>query len=79
MNNTIPKTFNEACLMGWVIYDVCYTKGYLSRKTCNAEQPILKAEGSRRNEYYFESPCFNSTRFHYRNYMKPRYQCSILD
>lgn len=67
-----PKTFKEAKEMGWVVYDVMTCAGYLSRRIDIDNQPIiLSKKGARSGEYYFKTPNYQETGYHYRNYIAP--------
>ena len=65
-------TVKEAREQGYIEYDTAYTKGYLSHKTDIEEQELKVASGNRKGLYFYEKPCFHSSRYHYRVYMKQR-------
>lgn len=65
-------TVEQARKEGYIEYDTSYTKGYLSHKTDIENQQMKVAGGNRKGEFYYEKPCYHSSRYHYRVYMKQR-------
>lgn len=50
-----------------------YTRGYVSRKNYNPDNAhVYTAGGSRAGQLYILAPCYDSTRFCFRQYLKER-------
>ena len=68
---TVPETLGAALESGnYILWDIKYAPGYISRKTDPETQKIKVAAGTRRGWIYVDIPCYDSTRFHYRQYLK---------
>lgn len=63
-------TFAEALESGYKPADMQYTKGYVSRRSDLAKQPVHVAGGSRKGELYILIPSFKSTRYCLRWYLR---------
>ena len=64
-----PRTLNYALAMGYRTADQKYQRGYISRKTVMADQPVKVASGIRKGQLYVEAPCWNSTQYIRRIYL----------
>ena len=63
-------TLKEAIANGYKIGDRKMQRGYVSRKIPNCTDiPVFVAGGRRKNEFYYLAPCWNSTRYCYRQYL----------
>ena len=62
----------EAREKGYIEFDTSYARGYISRKTEIEEQELKIAGGNRKGELYYEKSCLNSSKYHFRVYMKAR-------
>ncbi len=65
-----PETYGEAIANGYITADHQYSRGYISRKTDINNQPIKIAGGKRKGDIYIDIPSYDSTRYHYRTYLK---------
>lgn len=70
MENLMPRTYAEARKLGYKDADKQYQRGYISRKTNLFEQPVLIAGGKRKGQLYILVPCFRTTRYCMRMYLK---------
>lgn len=66
----VPRTYGEAIASGYITADRKYSRGYISRKTDINNQPIKIAAGKRKGDIYINIPSYDSTRYHYRLYLK---------
>jgi len=65
------KTLRDYQSMGYVLSDdITYQSGYVSRKADMSKQIVYEAKGSRKGQFYVLAPCFKSTRYCYRQYLK---------
>lgn len=62
-------TYKEALNAGYKNGDIKRTRGYISRKTDIYNQPVNIAQGRRAGELYVEVPAYDSTRYHFRQYL----------
>lgn len=62
-------TYIEALNNGYKTLDMKLFRGYISRKINKDNQPVKKAGGNRKGQYYIEIPNWNSTRYSYRLYL----------
>ena len=68
----IPKTWGEAKKLGWQVTDVASAFGYISRKIDVEEQPLKQSlKGPHKGQWYYDSPSFNSNKYHDRVYVAP--------
>lgn len=64
-------TFAEARKQGYICGDTTYTQGYISRRAFDIDKArIHVAGGSRKGQLFVLIPCYNSTRFCLRQYLK---------
>lgn len=63
-------TYKEAREAGYIDGDMKYTAGYISRKTNIDNQPVKVAGGSRKGQLYILVPCWHSTTYCFRLYLK---------
>lgn len=63
-------TYEEAIKKGYTDADTKYQRGYISRKVNTMEQPVQEARGSRKGELYVLLPCFTSTQYCIRQYLR---------
>ena len=63
-------TLHEALLNGYKVREYKYQRGYVSRKINLANQPVLTGKGYRKNQLYVLIPCFTSTQYCFRAYLK---------
>lgn len=62
----------EALADGWVFSDdVTYQKGYVSRKGFDRySAEVHEGKGFRKGQLYFLSPCYHTTQYCFRTYLK---------
>lgn len=70
---TVKEYMEKYCYTDYIITDTKYERGYLSRKTIN--QSILEKElhfagGKRKGCAYVYEPCFHSSNYIFRYYLK---------
>lgn len=65
-----PKTLKEALDQGYIIVDRKYQRGYISRKINEMDQTIKVAGGRRAGDLYIKLPCYKSTQYFFRAYLK---------
>lgn len=60
-----------ALRMGYVDGATAYSRGYRPRNDCISTLPVKRAgkRGPRAGQLYVELPCYNSTRYHIRQYL----------
>ena len=64
-------TVKELKEKGYVNTDIKYQRGYVSRKNYNPDiQTVYTAGGKRKGDKYYLVPCYNSTQYCYRQYIK---------
>lgn len=67
-------TYGEAVAEGYHDTDITYTRGYLERKTPLDEREVKTVKrsggGRRKGDLYVEIPCYHSSKYHYRVYLK---------
>ena len=63
-------TYREAIENGYTDADTKYQRGYVSRKANTKEQPVQEAGGSRKGQLYVLLPCFTSTQYCIRQYLR---------
>lgn len=64
------KTYKDYLEAGWTDGALKYQRGYVSRKTNLDEQEVLTAGGRRKGQKYILCPCWESTTYCYRQYLK---------
>ncbi len=65
-----PATHGDALDMGYTVYDITWCRGYVSRTTDMARQPVRIAGGSRKGELYVYAPSQQSTAYCLRWYIR---------
>ena len=63
-------TYQDAINQGYTIYDKSYQSGYVSRKADLLKAVVHTAKGNRKGEQYILAPCWRSTRYCYRLYIR---------
>lgn len=63
-------TFKQALEIGYYVYDIKKTYGYISRLTITDKQLVKTGKGSRRGELFVEIPNYTGTTFYYRYYIR---------
>lgn len=71
MENSI-KTLNEALDAGYVRGEMKYQRGYISRRADIGEAPVHVAGGRRKGELYILLPCYHSTTYCMRQYLRKK-------
>jgi len=64
------KTLNDALAAGYKRGDMKYQRGYVSRKSDIGKSPVHVAGGRRAGELYFLLPCYDSTIYCMRQYLR---------
>lgn len=62
--------YKQAQDQGYYIYRTAWQKKYISRKININDQPVLIAGGNCKGELYIEGPCWISTQYSFRHYLK---------
>lgn len=63
-------TYLEAIKSGYCEGDTKYQRGYISRKTDINNQIVRVAGGSRHGDLYVIAPCYHSTQYVVRVYLR---------
>lgn len=63
-------TYAETKKNGYVDADCKYFRGYISRKVNEDDQLVKVAGGRRKGQLYVELPCWHSTNYAVRQYLK---------
>lgn len=63
-------TLSDALKNGYTLADCTFQRGYISRKADASLQPVHVAGGSRKGQLYVLLPCWQSTTYCYRQYLK---------
>lgn len=63
-------TLKEAISDGYTLADQAYFRGYVSRKVEADNQPVKVAGGRRKGDLYVELPCFHSSTYSIRQYLR---------
>ena len=67
------RTLGDALLSGrWEYAERTRERGYISRKVHEMSQPLRIAHGAREGQVYVLLPCMDSTRYCWRQYLRPR-------
>lgn len=63
-------TLRQALDKGYTMGDTAYFRGYVSRKINPDCQPVKTAGGRRAGELYVELPCWQSSQYAIRQYLR---------
>ena len=63
-------TYGEALNNGYRDSDIQFERGYVSRKCNVLDQSVKTAGGNRRGQLYVSLPCWCSSYYCYRQYLK---------
>lgn len=63
-------TARDIIMQGYVIKELRFQHGYVSRKTTLEDAEVLEAKGRRKGQLYFLWPNLTSTRYCYRVYLE---------
>lgn len=70
MKNNNLKTYADYKAAGYTDADLQWTRGYVSRKCNQDEQPVEVAGGRRKGDLYVLLPSWQSTTYCLRQYLK---------